>query len=129
MAARVDLFSNGELDERLEVLQLSEMTMPDSGVGEGQPLQLWAKNSGDTLLRNVRIFTRGEGSPYVQMAKDMDGEPGVWAAAGEPIVAFTEMLFPGEAFPFWIKPCFAFEDMEGVYDFEFVVRGKSMGIQ
>lgn len=128
MPAKVDLYADPTCETPLQSVQLSEVEI-DGDVGEGAPQKVYAINSGDTILRDISVFVTGEGAQYVQMARDSDGEPDIWAAPGESILASegSKSLWPKEIFEFWVRPLFTLDDREGVFDFEFVVRGKSIG--
>lgn len=131
MPAEVQLYHDAEMTEPVERIALAdfEISQTDDAVslGEGEPIKIYAFNTGDTVLRSMSVHVDGEGSEYIQLSRDIDGEPGVWAAPGESIFATqTESIFPDESFQFWARPSFGVEDREGVFDFDFVIRGKSI---
>lgn len=131
MPAEVQLYHDAEMTEPVERIALAdfEISQTDDAVslGEGEPIKIYAFNTGDTVLRSMSVHVDGEGSEYIQLSRDIDGEPGVWAAPGESIFATqTESIFPDESFQFWARPSFSIDDREGVFDFDFIIRGKSI---
>ena len=127
MPAAVELFSDEALTNPLHRVQLSELEI--GNVAEGEPQKVFACNTGNTVLKEVKVFVEGEGAKYIQMANDDNDHPGIWAAAGDSIIISNDIksFWPTEVFEFWVRPLFTLEDSEGVYDFEFVIRGKSIG--
>ena len=93
----------------------------------GEPQQIFIHNTGDTHLRELTIAIGGEGGNFVQLARDELGEPGAWAEEGQPIMAREPTLFVGDSFSFWARGIFSFDDREGEYPVEFIVRGTSIG--
>src|SRR4029079_17430267 len=77
-------------------------------------------------LRELTIAIGGEGGNFVQLARDELGEPGAWAEEGQPIMAREPTLFVGDSFSFWARGVFSFDDREGEYPVEFIVRGTSI---
>lgn len=135
MPAEVALFHDEDMLEPVERITLADFEINDLveegevALGEGEPIKIFAFNVGDTVLREMSVHVDGDGSKFIQLARDVEGEPGVWAAAGESVFATdTESVFPNESFQFWARPSFGMEDREGTFDFDFIIRGKSIGI-
>lgn len=133
MPAEVQLYHDEDMNDPVERIALADFEIEDvdGGVslGEGEPIKIYAFNTGDTVLRNMSVHVDGEGSKFIQLSRDIEGEPGVWAAPGESIFATqSESIFPEESFEFWARPSFGAEDREGIFDFDFVIRGKSIGV-
>lgn len=135
MPAEVALFHDENMLEPVERITLADFEIDgialdgEVSLGEGEPIRIFAFNVGDTVLREMSVHVDGEGSGFIQLATDSDGEPGVWAAAGESIFATSsESIFPEESFKFWARPTFNVDDREGIFDFDFVIRGKSIGV-
>jgi len=127
MSAEVQLFHDQEMSEPVERIALADFDLGDPTSGDGQSIKIYAFNTGDTVLREMSVYVDGTGSGFIQLSKDSDGEPGVWAAAGESIFATEkESVFPQESFQFWAKASFGVEDREGIFDFDFVIKGKSI---
>lgn len=137
MPAEVQLFHDEFMEYPVERISLADFDLGDvapgdgDGVslGEGEAIKIYAFNTGDTILREMSVHVDGNGANFIQLSRDNDGEPGVWAAAGQSIFATQkESVFPSESFEFWARPTFGVEDREGVFDFDFVIRGKSIGV-
>lgn len=135
MPAEVQLYHDEFMEYPVEKITLADFeideTAPGEGedvsLGEGEPMKIYAFNTGDTILRQMSVHVDGNGANFIQLSVDNDGEPGVWAAAGESIFATKEeSVFPDESFQFWARPTFGVDDREGVFDFDFVIRGKSI---
>ena len=136
MPAEVQLFHDEFMEYPVEKITLADFEIDevspgegeDVSLGEGEALKIYAFNTGDTILREMSVHVDGNGANFIQLSVDNDGEPGVWAAAGESIFATKqESVFPSESFEFWARPTFGVDDREGVFDFDFVIRGKSIG--
>lgn len=134
MSAEVQLFHDSEMSDPVERITLADFEIEDSfddddySLGEGQPIKIYAFNTGDTVLREMSVHVDGDGANFIQLSVDNDGEPGVWAAAGESIFATSsKSIFPNESFEFWAKPSFNVDDREGIFNFDFIIRGKSIG--
>jgi hypothetical protein len=130
MPSEVQLFHDKNMNDPVERITLADFEI-DEGVagnlGEGQAMKIYAFNTGDTILREMSIHVDGEGANFIQLSKDMEGQPGIWAAAGESIVGtIAESIFPNESFEFWARPSFNYNDREGVFDFDFIIQGKSI---
>lgn len=67
------------------------------------PRRLYIKNEGDATLYKATIDLEGEVKVMIQMARDEEGEPGVWAAPGMGIIPLTKPVQPGKTFPFWVR--------------------------
>jgi hypothetical protein len=67
------------------------------------PRQLYIKNEGDVTLFKATIDLEGEVGGMIQLARDEDGEPGVWAAPGMGIIPLKKPVEPGKTFPFWVR--------------------------
>jgi hypothetical protein len=134
MPAEVALFHDEDMIEPVERISLADFDLDEidpstASFGEGEPIKIYAFNIGDTVLREMEVYVEGDGAKFIQLSRDDDDEPGVWAAAGESIVATkSESIFPNESFEFWARPSFSADDREGTFDFEFVIRGKSIGV-
>lgn len=133
MPAEVALFHDAEMTEPVERITLADFEIEDAedgvSLGEGEAIKIYAFNTGDTVLREMSVHVDGDGASHIQLSRDIDGEPGVWAAAGESVFATqTESIFPNESFQFWARPSFSIDDREGIFDFDFVIRGKSIGV-
>lgn len=98
----------------------------EEGVFQGDPKRLRIANNGDTTMREISVSVDGP-SEVVQLARDEDGQPGVWASPGESIVATEDHMKPGDSCSFWARALFSMEDREGTYNFDFVLRGTSVG--
>lgn len=135
MPADVQLYHDQDMQNPVERISLADFEIADTGeegdvsLGEGQPIKIYAFNTGDTVLREMSVHVDGEGANFIQLSIDDNDEPGVWAAAGESIFATsTKSVFPNESFQFWARPTFNVDDREGIFDFDFVIRGKSIGV-
>lgn len=133
MPAEVQLYHDPQMLDPVERITLADFEIDSTSgsqfaLGEGEPLKIYAFNTGDTVLREMEVHVEGDGANFIQLSRDNNDEPGVWAAAGESIVATqSESIFPNESFEFWARPSFKVDDREGIFDFEFVIRGKSIG--
>ena len=90
MAAEVQLYHDSEMSDPVERITLADFEIEDSDeetLDEGQPIKIYAFNTGDTVLREMSIHVDGDGANFIKLSVDKDGEPGVWAAAGESIFA------------------------------------------
>lgn len=123
MAADLRLFIDEEMTHPVEGVSLADSIEVEGEIG-GDPVQIFGVNSGDTILRSLSIGLNGEGAAFVQLARDENGEPGVWADNAQSINA-ENLLLPGGRFSFWVRGAFSLEDREGNYPFNFVVRGMS----
>lgn len=83
------------------------------------PTRLWMRNEGDVVLHKANIDLSGEYADNVQLAIDVKGEPGVWAAPGMGIIGIRKVVLPGESFPFWAR---AVENPDVSLDFAFEVE-------
>lgn len=92
------------------------------GIQAGEPKLVRALNDGDTFLRDISITPEGDGRFYVQLAKDMRGEPGVWAQPGQSISPTLQEVRPGGEFYFWARGVFDKETAEGEYEFNLKVE-------
>ena len=131
MPSEVQLFHDSEMSNPVERITLADFEIDQSQAGDlgnGQAMKIYAFNTGDTILREMSLHVDGEGANFIQLSKDMEGQPGIWAAAGESIVGtIAESVFPNESFEFWARPSFNYNDREGVFDFDFIIQGKSIG--
>ena len=66
------------------------------------PVPLEIKNVSGHRMRGVSVGVRGEARDLVQLAVDLDGHPGVWAAPGEAVTPAT-MIVPGASFTVWSR--------------------------
>lgn len=137
MPAEVQLFHDEFMEYPVERITLADFEIDevapgdgeDVSLGEGEALKIYAFNTGDTILREMSVHVDGNGANFIQLSIDKDGEPGVWAAAGQSIFATSgQSIFPSESFEFWARPTFGADDREGTFDFDFVIRGKSIGV-
>jgi len=124
MPASIQL--SDEAGQPLDTIELSDVE-DGANFASGLARRVTGVNNGTTNLRDISVTTDGEGAGFVQLARDENGEPGVWAAVGESIVAHEGTLFKGAEFAFWARGIFKFEDREGRYPLEFVLRGTSIG--
>jgi hypothetical protein len=135
MPAEVQLYHDAEMLNPVERITLADFELDEVYdddevfLGEGQPIKIYAFNTGDTVLREMSVHVDGDGAGFIQLSVDNDGEPGVWAAAGESIFATSsQSIFPDESFEFWARPLFTSGDREGTFDFDFLIKGKSIGV-
>lgn len=127
MAAEIALYTDPDREFEITELALSEVQEPYStSLTEGEPVQIYGRNVGDSTLRDLALYLSGEGSDKVQLAVDRDGEPGVWAAEGQS-VALRAISAPGDDFSFWARAIFKLTDREGAYGFDFHFRGIAIG--
>jgi hypothetical protein len=130
MSAEVQLFHDENMLMPVERIALADFEINQTGAGDlgnGEAMKIFAFNTGDTILREMSIHVDGEGANFIQLSKDIDGQPGIWAAAGESIVGTSkESVFPNESFNFWARPSFHYNDREGIFDFDFIIQGKSI---
>lgn len=129
MSAAVSLYSDSDRSVPVEFLLLGDLLVEETppGLGTGNAIRVYGRNTGDTELKNVSIALDGEGSQNVQLARDENGEAGVWAAPGEPVIIEEDFLGPDGDFSFWARAVYTFDDREGRYPFQFVVRALSVG--
>lgn len=115
MPADISLFLDSQRSTPLPVVALGEVIAPESGadLAEGEPIQVYGRNSGTTNLRGMSVHLDGEGGGLVQLARDIDGEPGVWAAPGESIIIDEGTLFRDAEFSFWARGVYSVETAEG----------------
>ena len=113
-----------------DAVLLGEIIAPSSPdeIGAGQPVRVLVRNTGDTRLRDISIDIEGNIGPFIQLAVDQDGEPGIWADAGRGIAARSEKLDPGEEFHFWARGVYSLHDVEGKYQGEFSLKAISVGV-
>jgi len=121
--AKLELFS----DEAHSELHDGRFGETDVALGEGAARPIFGSNTGTTVVRDVRFKLDGDGAKHIQLAIDVNGEPGVWAAPGEGVVAREGELHPGEGFVIWARPIYTFSDHEGEYEFDFVLTAVSVG--
>jgi len=126
MGISLSLFGDPDGQDPIDEITLGEISV-GTDFAHGEPRRIFAVNSGDTHLRDIAIAATGEGAQFIQFARDEDGKPGVWAAVGEGIIAHNGTLFMGDGFAFWTRGNFSFDDREGVYPLEFVLKGTSIG--
>lgn len=125
MPAGLGLFLDRDFTEPVDGLRLADVSITE-GIAEGESREIFAFNSGDTVLREITVAVDGDGAEYVQLARGVDDQSGVWAAPGESII-IEGPIMPGDGFIFWTRPIYEFDDREGSYHFDFVVRAKSVG--
>lgn len=116
-------------DERVSEdspIQLGEIIAPEErdDIFSGEPLHMRGRWLGETDLRDISVSLRGEGASNVQIATDVGGEPGVWAAPGESILIDSSSVEDG-TFSFWSRGLYALDDHEGRRDLEFVLKAIS----
>jgi hypothetical protein len=127
MAAKLNFYLDRELTNPItEGLNLTDTVVPDEEMGTGEPIQVYCANSGDTILRQIKVYVEGNGMRIVQLAKDDESEPGVWAAPGESILVREESLIPESVCSFWIRPVYDSAQDEGQYPVKFIVSAKSV---
>jgi len=129
MPASLGLFLDPERQNPLPVLSLAEIIAPESpdDLVEGEPLKIYAANTGDTNLRDVSLHLDGDGAENVQLAVDLDGQPGLWAAPGESIFIARQTIFRSDTFEFWMRGVYHPDDAEGRRKFTLRFRAVSVG--
>lgn len=127
MATEIALFADSSMTIPFDVVSLGQ-THITGGVTYGDAVAIYGRNTGTTRLANVSVTTDGFGGSRVQLAEDVGGTQGPWMPPGQPVAmdAIREIA-PGDSFKFWARSMYLFSDIEGTYDFEFVVRGLSVG--
>lgn len=123
----IALYADENYLEPFDVVTLSDVEIREGDIGEGRANRVFARNIGDTVVRDITVGLKGEGAQFVQLAQDVDGQPNVWAAPGESIQGHQGSLYRQDGFSFWARGIFSLEDREDVYDFSFTIRGISTG--
>src|SRR3954470_20160984 len=88
--------------------------------GDGQERQLVITNRDTLNLSEIRVGVEGPGARAVQLARDLDGDPGTWT--GGEIIALSGVLPPNNACQFWARAVRSDDIAVGSQDFEFVVK-------
>jgi hypothetical protein len=122
MPADVNFFADKERTQPFGMVALGQVTV-DDGLKIGDACPIYGKNTGDTKILELAVEVSGEGAKHIQLAVDNDGEPDVWAVSDNGIIIGD--VESGEDFVFWARAQYNFEDIEGIYDFDFVLRGVS----
>jgi len=126
MAADLTLIDDAH--NAVELIELGEIHLSDSGEGflEGEPRRYGIKNTGTTNMRHVEIGLAGDGAERVQIAPDIDGEPGQFTDADTFLELSGEAtLFRDETVYFWLRPAYTPEDAEGRKLFRVVLNAES----
>src|SRR5689334_10681883 len=127
MAAQLNFYLDRELTNPItDELKLTDTEIPDKESGVGEPVQIYCENSGDTILRQIKVYVDGEGVKIVQLAIDDEDTPGVWAAPGESILVREESLMPLSVCSFWARPIYDSAHDEGQYPVKFIVSARSV---
>lgn len=114
----IELRAAAVVDGRID-LGVIDIGMDDS---DPLPVQLVLTNGAANALSEIRVGLKGDGASSIRLAADTDGEPGVWAAAGEEIIAHAGTLAPKKECSFWAQAV-ATEGLDlGRRDFNFVVK-------
>lgn len=100
----------------------------DIGLTDGvpDPMKLVLTNTTTRDLRDITVGTDGDGSAFVQLARDDAGEPGIWTAAGESILVRADPLVPSGKVAFWCRIAQLSGLEVGDEEFEFVVNSVSV---
>lgn len=100
----------------------------DLGFVDGipEPLHLLLTNVTDRDLRDITVGTDGDGAEFIQLARDDNGVPGVWTAAGESILVRADPLAPQGSVLFWVRVAQLNGLEVGNQEFEFVVNSVSV---
>src|SRR3954464_7114352 len=69
--------------------------------GDGPQTQILIFNREALNLSELRVRVEGPGARAVQLARDLDGNPGTWG--GGEIIALSGVLPPNNACPFWAR--------------------------
>src|SRR3954470_7219127 len=116
MTPRIDLrTSTGQLPP----IDLGQVDLGLSD-GDGQERQLTVINRDTLDLSEIRVGVEGPGARAVQLARDLDGNPGTWTN-GE-IIALSGVLPPNNACRFWARAVRDDDIAVGWQEFAFVVK-------
>lgn len=126
MAAEVRFYSDPDHTVLFDAVRLTDVTLSEN-IAQGDPVPIYGVNIGDTMLRDLTVALTGDGAAFVQLAVDVDGEPGVWAETGQSIMVAAGNLPSTNPFQFWARGVYTLEDREGSYDFDFLISGTSIG--
>lgn len=111
-----------------DTVYLGETFIPDdpASLGSGEDTRVVVRNVGDTTLREVAVHVEGPGTDHVQLAVDVDGEPGAWTDVGGSINVTSHVVNPDDAVAFWARASYRPEDSEGRLEGAFVIQAISV---
>lgn len=122
MGIKLGLFLDDNSVEAIDSVPLGTAVIEDGERGYGDPLPIYARNLGDVTLIAANIKLEGDGAKTIQLARDEDGDHGVWAAPGESIVALAgKNIYPGDSFIFWARAIFEKDDEPDTFPFKFII--------
>lgn len=119
---QLNIYQDEEATEPLEILKLGIALLEDGQSGFGEPVVLYVKNEGDATLVTANINLNGPGSESIQLARDENGQHGIWAQPGQGIVALATEVEPGGVFKFWARGAFTEDDAPERKEFAFQVE-------
>ncbi len=111
-----------------DTVHLGETFIPEdpASLGSGEDTRVVVRNVGDTTLREISVHVEGPGKDHVQLAVDINGEPGAWTDVGGSINAASHVVNPDDAVAFWARASYRPEDSEGRLKGEFVIQAISV---
>lgn len=104
-----------------EPVEMPPVVVSVGEIVRSAPRRLWLINRGQVPITNLVVTPGGDGAGLAQVAVDLAGVPGVWAAAGFGIVLVDQLLAPGGSMPFWVRSVFTQNDEVGRIYFELLV--------
>ncbi len=110
-----------------ETIYLGETFIPNdlSTLGNGEETRVVVRNDGTTVLREIEVAVEGGSKQHVQLAVDLDGDPGMWTNVGGSILACKDAVEPGKAIAFWARTFYSPDDAEGRLTGEFIIHAIS----
>lgn len=91
--------------------------------GASDPMMLMLFNRDMRPRAEIRVSTRGNASSSVELARDLNGEPGNWEGD---IIARAGVLQPNASCSFWVRAVPNETLKVGDQGFEFVVKSIAM---
>jgi len=119
MSAKLEFFADRFGRDSVTHLFLGEVEIPEPGlqsVQVGEEIQLWAQNTGTTVLEEISLKVDGEAAPVVELARDNNDEPYRWLVSDVPITP-VQRLTPGSKFSFWTRAVYGPLNSEGTKTF------------
>ena len=117
-----------EQDPDSESISLGDLDIVAAEASE--PVALIVTSATDRITDGVTVGVFGDDSRYIQLARDDAGKPGVWAAAGEAIIAAVGRFTRDDSVRIWarvIAPMDSETAELGDRKFGFLVRGLIIG--
>jgi len=131
MGAQISIYSDPARENQIEMIELAEVVAPEEfdDLLFSAPMPIYGRNTGDTHIRELQVHLKGDGIEQIQLAEDVEGEPGVWAQPGMPIWVTQQTVYRGDNFRFWARGVYGPEDAETDLQFSIVFKGLSTGVR